>query len=217
MSAAPEQADAPTAIRIDLTPRASRQVRTLLADRATPDGPDYALRIAPVPEGEEGPEFRLSLSPGVREEDMVLPRNGFRVVVDRVHSETLDGLTIDFLESGEGSGFVLERVERPRPSTGLRSLPGTDPAPAPSPRSEAPVGTDHSLWDRVQEALDQVRPDLQRDGGDVDLVEIEAGAAMIRMTGACSGCSLSAMTLSTVVEATVLSQVPEIDRVVSLA
>jgi Fe-S cluster biogenesis protein NfuA len=88
---------------------------------------------------------------------------------------------------------------------------------APSVRTQDPTGEDRPLWDRVQDALDQVRPDLRRDGGDVELVQIEQGAAMIRMTGACSSCSLSAMTLSTMVEATVISQVPEIDRILSLA
>jgi Fe-S cluster biogenesis protein NfuA/Fe-S cluster assembly iron-binding protein IscA len=198
---------------VDLTPRASRQVRSLLADRsAGQPGTEFALRVAPAGAGEPGPEYRISLSPGIRPDDLVLPRNGFRVVVDRSHADTLDGLRIDFLDSGNGTGFVLDRVPRDRP----RSLPGTTPAEGGSTRTEAPRGSDRSLWERVQQALDQIRPDLHRDGGDVELVEVEAGAAMIRLTGACSSCSLSAMTLSTVVETTVISRVPEIDRIVPL-
>lgn len=226
MSAEPHHDPGPPAVRIDLTPRASRQVRALVADRSRADARrerTYALRVAPAPDGqdasdgEEGQAYRLSLSPGAGPEDVVLPRNGFEVLLDRAHAEALDGLRIDFVDSGDDSGFVLDRVHRPRPRGTPRELPwtgtGADPA-APAPAAGPGVDRTGPLWARVQAALDLVRPGLRHDGGDVELVEVEAGAAAIRLTGACAGCSLSAMTLTTLVEATVTAEVPEIDRIV---
>lgn len=65
---------------------------------------------------------------------------------------------------------------------------------------------------RANQALASVRPYLQSHGGDVELVRIEGGAAMVRLQGSCNGCSMSAVTLRETVEEA-LVQVDEIDRV----
>ncbi|ASS74710.1 hypothetical protein CIG75_06800 [Tumebacillus algifaecis] len=69
---------------------------------------------------------------------------------------------------------------------------------------------------RVQEALDKVRPGLQADGGDAELVEVADGIAKIRMTGACGGCPMSTMTLKMGIERTIRATVPEITEVVAV-
>ena len=71
------------------------------------------------------------------------------------------------------------------------------------------------IREKVKQVLDaDVRPMLQRDGGDVELVEVtEEGVVRVRLTGACSGCPFSAMTLAVGVEQTLKERIPEVVRV----
>ncbi|MBI5584083.1 MAG: NifU family protein [Deltaproteobacteria bacterium] len=70
------------------------------------------------------------------------------------------------------------------------------------------------MKEKVQEALNKVRPQLQADGGDVELVEIgEGGVVKVRLTGACGGCPMSQMTLKMGIEKFLKQQVPEVTRV----
>ena len=67
---------------------------------------------------------------------------------------------------------------------------------------------------KVNEALEQLRPYLKEDGGDMELVEItDEGVARVLLLGACSGCSMSAMTLKAGLEEAVRKVAPEIIRV----
>ncbi|KMY67154.1 nitrogen fixation protein NifU [Desulfocarbo indianensis] len=66
----------------------------------------------------------------------------------------------------------------------------------------------------VQEALDKIRPALQRDGGDVELVEVtEDGVVKVKLQGACGGCPMSQMTLKMGIEKVVKQSVPQIKSV----
>ena len=70
------------------------------------------------------------------------------------------------------------------------------------------------LKEKVQEALNKVRPQLQADGGDVELVDInEDGVVKVRLTGACGGCPMSQMTLKMGIEKILKQQVPEVSSV----
>jgi Fe-S cluster biogenesis protein NfuA len=70
-----------------------------------------------------------------------------------------------------------------------------------------------SIQKRVQNALDEIRPQIQLDGGDVELVAVEKETVKVRLTGHCAGCPMSAMTLKNGVEALVKERVPEIKKV----
>jgi Fe-S cluster biogenesis protein NfuA len=73
------------------------------------------------------------------------------------------------------------------------------------------------LKDKVQEALNKVRPSLQADGGDVELVDVDDGGVVkVRLTGACSGCPMSQMTLKMGIEKILKQNVPEVSRVESV-
>jgi Fe-S cluster biogenesis protein NfuA len=73
------------------------------------------------------------------------------------------------------------------------------------------------LKEKVQEALNKVRPSLQADGGDVELVDVdEGGVVKVRLTGACSGCPMSQMTLKMGIERILKDTVPEVSRVESV-
>ncbi len=70
------------------------------------------------------------------------------------------------------------------------------------------------LKERVQTVLDKVRPMLQRDGGDVVLVDVQDdGIVKVKLTGACSGCPMSTMTLKNAIEETIKNEIPEIKAV----
>ena len=72
------------------------------------------------------------------------------------------------------------------------------------------------LKESVQEVINQIRPMLQKDGGDVELVEVEGGVVKVRLKGACEGCPMSQMTLKNGIEKYLKQQVPEVDRVESV-
>lgn len=70
--------------------------------------------------------------------------------------------------------------------------------------------------ERVQEVLDRIRPALQADGGDVELVDVEGGVVKVRLVGACAGCPMSQMTLTNGVERVLKQEIPEVERVESV-
>jgi Fe-S cluster biogenesis protein NfuA len=65
----------------------------------------------------------------------------------------------------------------------------------------------------VEIALEKIRPMLQRDGGDIELVEVNDGVVKVRLTGACKGCPMSQMTLKQGVEKLLLKEVPGLKEV----
>ncbi len=75
-----------------------------------------------------------------------------------------------------------------------------------------------TLKERVQTSLDTVRPALQADGGDVELVDVndDDGVVSVRLTGACGGCPMATMTLKMGIERTLMQQIPEVKRVESV-
>ena len=78
--------------------------------------------------------------------------------------------------------------------------------------SPAPIADDTiSLFDQVEEVLEMIRPAVQSDGGDVELVEVTGeGVARIRLHGACVGCPSSSMTLHMGIERNIQKKVPAV-------
>ena len=72
---------------------------------------------------------------------------------------------------------------------------------------------EETVRDRVEKALEELRHQLQADGGDIELLGIENGIAKVRMKGACAGCPMSTMTLKMGVEQYLKKKIPEIVRV----
>jgi Fe-S cluster biogenesis protein NfuA len=65
--------------------------------------------------------------------------------------------------------------------------------------------------ERIQAVLDRVRPFLQADGGDIELVAVEGRSASVRLTGMCAGCPAAHMTLHDGVEAAIRVEIPDFD------
>jgi Fe-S cluster biogenesis protein NfuA len=72
------------------------------------------------------------------------------------------------------------------------------------------------MKEKVEEAIGKIRPFLQRDGGDIELVEINEGVVKVRLKGACGSCPMSMMTLKMGVEKTLKEEFPEIKEVVAV-
>jgi len=72
------------------------------------------------------------------------------------------------------------------------------------------------LQNRVQQVLDTIRPTVQGDGGDIELVDIVDGVVQIRLAGSCVGCMYSMMTLQAGIERMLKEQVPEVKAVEAL-
>jgi len=72
------------------------------------------------------------------------------------------------------------------------------------------------MKEKVEAALDKIRPALRADGGDVELLDVQDGIVTVRLTGACGGCPMSTMTLRMGVERVVKEEVPEIKKLVAV-
>lgn len=72
------------------------------------------------------------------------------------------------------------------------------------------------MKEQVEIALNKIRPLLQRDGGDVELVEIVDGVVKVRLQGACAGCPMSQMTLKNGIERLLKQEIPEVESVESV-
>jgi Fe-S cluster biogenesis protein NfuA len=69
------------------------------------------------------------------------------------------------------------------------------------------------MQEEVQAVIDKIRPSLQADGGDVELVSVEDGVVKVRLQGACKGCPMSQMTLRNGIEKFLKNEIPEVVRV----
>lgn len=72
------------------------------------------------------------------------------------------------------------------------------------------------MKDKVEKVLEEVRPALQADGGDVELVDIEDGVVKVRLKGACAGCPMSQLTLQMGIEKKLKEEIPEVTKVVAV-
>lgn len=77
--------------------------------------------------------------------------------------------------------------------------------------------TDQELTQKVEDALEEIRPFLQSDGGDIMLLGIEEGKTVrVQLQGACVGCSVNQMTLKSGVEMTIKKHAPQIESVINV-
>ncbi len=72
------------------------------------------------------------------------------------------------------------------------------------------------MRERVEAALNKIRPALVADGGDLELVDVNDGVVKVKLTGACAGCPMSTMTLKMGIERILKQDIPEIKEVVSV-
>ena len=73
------------------------------------------------------------------------------------------------------------------------------------------------MQDKVEEVLNKIRPNLIRDGGNVELVEVNDGTVKLKLVGACAGCPMSTMTLKMGIEKILKQEIPEVKEVVAVS
>jgi Fe-S cluster biogenesis protein NfuA len=78
------------------------------------------------------------------------------------------------------------------------------------------TNTEETMYDNVLEVLDKLRPFLQRDGGDVDLVEVVDGVVKLKLLGACGSCPSSTITLKAGIERALMEEIEGITEVVQV-
>jgi Fe-S cluster biogenesis protein NfuA len=72
------------------------------------------------------------------------------------------------------------------------------------------------MREKIEAALEQIRPALLADGGDVQLVDVSNGVVKVKLSGACSGCPMATMTLRQGIERVLKEQVPEVKEVLAI-
>ena len=72
------------------------------------------------------------------------------------------------------------------------------------------------MREQIETILEQIRPALQADGGDVELVDVSGGVVSVKLEGACSGCLMSTMTLKMGIERLLKEKVPEVKEVLNV-
>ena len=183
---------------LELTPAAREKIRAAL-ERATP--PRDHLRIEARP-GKGGFEYRLAaVSSGeVREDDLVLDEDGFRIVLDGESAGWLRGARLDHRETLLESGF---RFENP------------NPAPSPAIPSGARTDLTGTTAEKIRLLLDtEINPAVAAHGGRVELAGVEEGVVYLSFGGGCHGCGLVDVTLKQGIETRLKGVLPEILRVV---
>jgi Fe-S cluster biogenesis protein NfuA len=78
------------------------------------------------------------------------------------------------------------------------------------------AGGGNNVKAEVQKVLEMIRPALQADGGDVELVDVEGSVVKVRLLGACGGCPMATMTLKHGIEAALKERIPAVERVESV-
>jgi len=72
------------------------------------------------------------------------------------------------------------------------------------------------MQDKVEEALNKIRPSLMADGGNVELISVNDGVVKVKLTGACGGCPMATLTLKMGIERILKQEIPEIKEVVAV-
>jgi Fe-S cluster biogenesis protein NfuA len=72
------------------------------------------------------------------------------------------------------------------------------------------------MKEKVRAAIERVRPFLQRDGGDIELIDVQDGIVKVKLQGACGSCPMSKMTLKMGVEKQLKEEIPEVKEVVAI-
>ena len=74
----------------------------------------------------------------------------------------------------------------------------------------------NKMKEKIEKALGTIRPALQADGGNIELVSVEDGIVKVRLTGACGGCPMSQMTMTQGGEQAIKKAVPQIKKVIAV-
>ena len=179
---------------VTFTDGAKAHVVAFLAEESEP----LAVRIEVLDSSPLAPQYDLALIEESEKEsgDQVYAQGGFEVVVPQSSVDLLQGATVDWVESMQGSGF---KVENP---------------------NIVPIGegiADGPLADRVKAVIEmQVNPAIASHGGSVGLVEVREDVVYLEMMGGCQGCGMAAATLAQGIRRIIMENVPDVRDIVDV-
>ena len=174
---------------LKFTDSACERIRSFI-DEDPAEG--LAVRVSVQNASPIAPEYEMALiEPFEREaEDQSFDAAGFEVVVDAKSADILEGTSIDWVESLQGSGFHFNN-------------------PNIQPLGSAPL--DGPLVDRVRRVIDeQINPGVASHGGTVRLVDIRDNVVYVTMGGGCQGCGMASVTLTQGIKQMIRDAAPEI-------
>ncbi len=148
---------------------------------------EIALRVY-VQGGRTGYDYGFKFDQQ-QENDVVLPQEGFDILVDGFSFHLMRGASVDYVQGMSGGGFSVTNPNEPDSSN--------DP-----------------LFTRVKHFIDeQINPGVQTHGGHVTLLEVKDGIAYVELGGGCQGCGMVDVTLKHGIERMLKEQIPEIESV----
>jgi Fe/S biogenesis protein NfuA len=179
---------------VTFTDGAKAHVVAFLAEESEP----LAVRIEVLDSSPLAPQYDLALIEESEKEagDQVYEQGGFEVVVPRSSVDLLQGATVDWVESMQGSGFKVENPNIVPIGEGLAEGP---------------------LADRVKQVIEmQVNPAIASHGGSVTLVEVRDDVVYLEMMGGCQGCGMAAVTLAQGIRRIIMENLPDVKDIVDV-
>jgi Fe/S biogenesis protein NfuA len=179
---------------VTFTDGAKAHVVAFLAEESEP----LAVRLEVLDSSPLAPQYDLALIEESEKEagDQVYQQGGFDVVVPRSSVDLLQGATVDWVESIQGSGFKVENPNIVPIGEGLAEGP---------------------LADRVKQVIEmQVNPAIASHGGSVTLVEVRDDVVYLEMMGGCQGCGMAAVTLAQGIRRIIMENVPDVRDIVDV-
>jgi Fe/S biogenesis protein NfuA len=179
---------------VTFTDGAKAHVVAFLAEESEP----LAVRLEVLDSSPLAPQYDLALIEESEKEagDQVYQQGGFEVVVPRSSVDLLQGATVDWVESIQGSGFKVENPNIVPIGEGLAEGP---------------------LADRVKQVIEmQVNPAIASHGGSVTLVEVRDDVVYLEMMGGCQGCGMAAVTLAQGIRRIIMENVPDVRDIVDV-
>jgi len=179
---------------VTFTDGAKAHVVAFLAEESEP----LAVRIEVLDSSPLAPQYDLALIEESEKEsgDQVYEQGGFEVVVPQSSVDLLQGATVDWVESMQGSGFKVENPNIVPIGEGLAEGP---------------------LADRVKQVIEmQVNPAIASHGGSVTLVEVREDVVYLEMMGGCQGCGMAAVTLAQGIRRIIMENVPDVRDIVDV-
>ncbi|MEK6253650.1 MAG: iron-sulfur cluster assembly accessory protein [Gemmatimonadales bacterium] len=179
---------------VTFTDGAKAHVVAFLAEESEP----LAVRIEVLDSSPLAPQYDLALIEESEKEsgDQVYEQGGFEVVVPQSSVDLLQGATVDWVESMQGSGFKVENPNMVPIGEGLAEGP---------------------LADRVKQVIEmQVNPAIASHGGSVTLIEVREDVVYLEMMGGCQGCGMAAVTLAQGIRRIIMENVPDVRDIVDV-
>ncbi|HET6382455.1 MAG TPA: NifU family protein [Armatimonadota bacterium] len=137
-------------------------------------------------------------------DDIVVPFQGFDLVIDPQSAAMMEGASIDYIETPTESGFKIDN-------------PADNKPPTPRPDTPPMEGTDREIWERVEALLESdINPSVAAHGGVVSLIDVKEGVVYVEMGGGCQGCGMANVTLKQGIERLVRAEVPEVVEILDV-